>query len=527
MPEQQALTERVPLAEAAGGQTPKGRRFRARIIQGDIQGSSGYYPAKMLKRDAGVFREGLPVFLDHPGATEAYDRPERSVRDLAGRLATAAVYEGDGLYADVEVYPHWAPVVEAMAGDIGMSIRAAGTVEASTDDTIRGPIVTSLSEAASVDFVTAAGAGGKIVALLESARSEGELLRQAAEALAPPLKKGSAKDDKSANTAGKAVDDPEDAADGGADEDDENSDGTKKGNLPAFLKKKGKVSEARNVGHWLESRMHKSFTEMADDMFGDGRLTRDERIALSSAVGDGLQAFSVRVEADCPHLYQRDIWDDPETAPAEVVETAAHTMPAPPAPTLEESRMSGTAQQGAPDGAATDVAESARERELAAQLTESTKAIEAATKALTEAQQAASAEIADLKKRLDESDADKRALANDKAARKAVAEALKTSSLHAVAHSRVTESVCRDLPTTEDGALDTAKLGEAIKAAIKGEQTYVASLAEATGAGVPRGLGGDTAHDLSESDLDKELADVFTNIGMTEKAALTAAHGRG
>jgi hypothetical protein len=516
VPEQQALTERVPLAEAAGGQTPKGRRFRARIIQGDIQGSSGYYPASMLKRDAGVFREGLPVFLDHPGATEAYDRPERSVRDLAGRLATTAVYEGDGLYADVEVYPHWAPVVEAMAGDIGMSIRAAGTVEASTDDTIRGPIVTSLSEAASVDFVTAAGAGGKIVALLESARSEGELLRQAAEALAPPFKKKDATDD------GKK---PDTATDGSDDkgEDDEDD------KLPAFLKskQKAKVAEARNVGHWLESRMHKSFTEMADDMFGDGRLTRDERIALSSAVGDGLQAFSARVEADCPHLYQRDIWDDPETAPAEVVETAAHTTPAPPAPTLEESRMSGTNQQGAPDGAATDVAESARERELAAQLTESTKAIEAATKALTEAQQAASAEIADLKKRLDESDDDKRALANDKAARTAVAEALKTSSLHAVTHARVTESVCRDLPTTEDGALDAVKLGEVIKAAIEGEQTYVASLAEATGAGVPRGLGGDTKHDLSESDLDKELAGVFTNIGMTEKAALTAAHGRG
>jgi hypothetical protein len=159
MPGQQALTERVSLAEAAGGQAPKGRRFRARIIQGDIQGSSGFYPAKMLKRDAEVFREGLPVFLDHPGATESYDRPERSVRDLAGKLATAAVYERDGLYADVEVYPHWAPVIEAMAGDIGMSIRASGTVEPSQEEGIRGPIVTSLTEAASVGFPTAVGAG--------------------------------------------------------------------------------------------------------------------------------------------------------------------------------------------------------------------------------------------------------------------------------------------------------------------------------------------------------------------------------
>ena len=31
------------------------------------------------------------------------------MRDLAGRLASGARYETDGLYADIEVYPHWAP----------------------------------------------------------------------------------------------------------------------------------------------------------------------------------------------------------------------------------------------------------------------------------------------------------------------------------------------------------------------------------------------------------------------------------
>jgi hypothetical protein len=186
-PMQHALSELVSLTEAAGGTAPKGRKFRARIIAGDVQGSSGYYSAAMLKRDASVFREGLPVFLDHPGATESYDRPERSVKDLAGRLASEAVYERDGLYADVEVYPHWAPVIEAMASDIGMSIRASGTVEPSQKEGVRGPIVTSLTEASSVDFVTAAGAGGKVVALLESARAQsGDLLRKAVDTRALP-----------------------------------------------------------------------------------------------------------------------------------------------------------------------------------------------------------------------------------------------------------------------------------------------------------------------------------------------------
>lgn len=165
------LTESTDLLEASGGQ-PKGRRFRARIIAGDIQGSSGFYPAAMLRESATAFGRGLPMYIDHPSISEAHDRPERSVRDLAGRLASDARYEADGLYADIEVYPHWAPIIEAMADDIGLSIRASGTVEASTDDRIRGPIVTRISEAQSVDFVTAAGAGGRLVQLLESARAQ-------------------------------------------------------------------------------------------------------------------------------------------------------------------------------------------------------------------------------------------------------------------------------------------------------------------------------------------------------------------
>jgi hypothetical protein len=210
MPEQQALTERVPLAEAAGGQAPKGRRFRARIIQGDIQGSSGFYPAEMLKRDAAVFREGLPLYLDHPKASDEYERPERSLRDRVGRLASAAAYERDGLYADVEVYPHWAEVIESMWKDIGMSIRASGTVEPSKEESIRGPIVTSLTEAASVDFVTAAGAGGKVVALLESARAQsGDLLRKATESTRQ-AEPGDVDDDKSDDEPGDSPDDDED-----------------------------------------------------------------------------------------------------------------------------------------------------------------------------------------------------------------------------------------------------------------------------------------------------------------------------
>lgn len=74
------------------------------------------------------------------------------------------------------------------------------------------------------------------------------------------------------------------------------------------------AAEARNVGAWLESRLHLALTQLGDDMYGDGRLTRDERIVLSSAIGDGLTAYTARVEADAPQLYQRDVWSYPEAA---------------------------------------------------------------------------------------------------------------------------------------------------------------------------------------------------------------------
>ena len=160
------------ITEAVGLTATTGRRYRARLIEGDRWGSSGWYGREMLERDGPqVWPAGTQVYMDHPGATEQHDRPERSVRDLAGKITTTPVYEADGLYADVEFYPHVAPIIEAMWEDVGMSIRAAGTAESGERDGRTGPVITSLTEGISVDVVTRAGAGGKLVALLESARA--------------------------------------------------------------------------------------------------------------------------------------------------------------------------------------------------------------------------------------------------------------------------------------------------------------------------------------------------------------------
>ncbi len=508
MPDQQALTERVPLAEAAGGQAPKGRRFRARIIAGDVQGSSGFYPATMLKRDAAVFREGLPVFLDHPGVTESYDRPERSVRDLAGKLASTAVYEGDGLYADVEVYEHWAPVIEAMAGDIGMSIRAAGTVEPSQQENIRGPIVTALTEAASVDFVTAAGAGGKIVALLESARAESDLLRKAVEAKAPPFKKKDADD--------KADDEDKSAPDVKPDDDEDDD-------KPPFLK--GKVKEARNVGHWLESRVHLAFTEMCDEMFGDGRLTRDERIALSNAIGEGLTAFNSVVAEKVPGLYERDLWDDPPPQqPAEVVEIAApddepDTRTAAPAEAADPKNEPGSSPADNTDkeGEMPELTEAqARELEEARTVAENDKA-------------AALAEAETARREAAESALKLARFTALEAGRPIATQVLAESSLPPAAQAKILATVTSEsVPLTAENLLDEAALKASVEESAKTEAAYLASLAEADGAGTPRLLGESTTATPSAPSRETvtALEETYRSRGLSPEAAKLAAAGR-
>lgn len=163
------ITLAAPITDADAG----GGLFRVRIIDAG-QGSSGIYPAETLQAAAGarVFAEGTHVYLDHPGMGEEIDRPERSVRDLAGVLASDAVYnETDrALDADMRIYSPYRQVVSEMADDIGMSIRALVEAEEGEWEGHQGMIMREIIEAASVDLVTRAGRGGKILSVLESAR---------------------------------------------------------------------------------------------------------------------------------------------------------------------------------------------------------------------------------------------------------------------------------------------------------------------------------------------------------------------
>lgn len=154
---------------------PTGRRWKAKLIAGNTLGSSGYYPAETLIRDGSkVFAKGTPIYLNHQTAEERASRPFGRVQDFAGELAEDAYYDGDGLYATIEVFEHHAPLVKSLANKIGISIRAqAKTV----DEVINGvhvPVVKQLVKARSADFVVKAGAGGKLVSILESALESSE-----------------------------------------------------------------------------------------------------------------------------------------------------------------------------------------------------------------------------------------------------------------------------------------------------------------------------------------------------------------
>lgn len=141
-------------------------KWRARLIESNVRGSSAYYPEEVLKRDAHLFSKGVHMYANHISESESFERPEGDVNNLVGVLESDAVFDGDGLYADLKIFEHKKEWVKEIAPYIGLSIRAAGEVEESNE----GPVLKKFQNVLSVDLVTRAGAGGKFVSLTESAK---------------------------------------------------------------------------------------------------------------------------------------------------------------------------------------------------------------------------------------------------------------------------------------------------------------------------------------------------------------------
>ncbi|NUO96764.1 MAG: hypothetical protein HOW59_02415 [Nonomuraea sp.] len=146
-------------------------------------GSSGYYSPEVLESAAKdkVWPKGTHIFFDHPSESEMYDRPERSVRDLAGVLDEDAYWDGTGLVAEAKVIGPYRKLVTdpVFIESVGMSIRASAETRAGEVEGKKCQIITQLIEGDSVDLVTRAGRGGKVLAVLESARANARRVSEA------------------------------------------------------------------------------------------------------------------------------------------------------------------------------------------------------------------------------------------------------------------------------------------------------------------------------------------------------------
>lgn len=480
MPQPLAISEATPMPVAAG-EPNKGRYLFQLISPG--KGSSGVYSPEVIQEAAKnrIFPAGLQSFMDHPTVTEAYDRPERSVRDLVAVLTEDARWDGNALVAEAQVFAPYRELVEEMRGDIGLSIRAAGVAEQGEYEGQPAQIITAITEGLSVDFVTRAGRGGRVLALLESARTR-------------------------------------------------------------------TLQEARNIGQWIESMIHMEFTNRADSMAAEGRLTRDERIAMSSAIGDALAAFVASLEASSPQLYTRDLWDDPGPTAAAVTENA-HDVPVNPAgqsisTTESEEPKAAAALADETDVTAGTPPAALNETEggslMGTQNTGPAPGTAGTTVVLGEAERLSQllaesrTALAEANARADK--ADKRAAAAEQrstlveAQRGAEVKArvmLAESDLKEAAWGDVIARVCDSLELTEAGKVDDGKLTTAIEAEIHAERTKVARLMEAYGVGAVSGLGGSSGEkEFSESEFEAGMTDVFTSLGLSAEDAKTAAKGR-
>lgn len=158
------LVETGDLIEASKGETV------IKVIAPG-QGTSGKYGADMLRAHAQrAFPRGTHMYWNHPTVTEASERPERDLRDLAAVTVGDAYYDsngprGEGVYTRAKVTEGYRKSLGELAPHIGVSIRASGRIDKTTG------MVESIDKAHSIDFVTRAGAGGEVVQLFEAARA--------------------------------------------------------------------------------------------------------------------------------------------------------------------------------------------------------------------------------------------------------------------------------------------------------------------------------------------------------------------
>lgn len=144
--------------------------YRVRIIESDVEGSSGFYSKDVLEAfGPAAFPAKTLSHVDHPTLDQREQRPEGSLLTLGGYTVGEPILESDGLYVDMRFAGKALEIVENFGEVIGLSIRAQGDIEESerNGSTIREVKAIYPSPLNSIDLVTIPGAGGKIVAALQ------------------------------------------------------------------------------------------------------------------------------------------------------------------------------------------------------------------------------------------------------------------------------------------------------------------------------------------------------------------------
>lgn len=145
---------------------------RIRIITEGV-GSTGVYRREMLEANADAFPAGTKMFIDHPdNPQEPWTRPLSSIAAKTITAAEYAVVEGEaGLWADAKIGAKHREFIEEFGDVIGVSVFIAG--DGTKEDENGKLIVESFMKDdpyASIDFVIAAGRGGRVERAAESLR---------------------------------------------------------------------------------------------------------------------------------------------------------------------------------------------------------------------------------------------------------------------------------------------------------------------------------------------------------------------
>lgn len=138
-----------------------------------------HYPISTIKEAAPLFR-GMKMYLNHPTEKEERERPERDIKDWVSTIEESAFQDGNKAVGKAYIHDPW--LRERMADpvfsrNIGLSINTGGRVSYGKINGEEMQIVEKIhpnrsNGPGSVDWVTEAGARGRVVQQLKESVSQ-------------------------------------------------------------------------------------------------------------------------------------------------------------------------------------------------------------------------------------------------------------------------------------------------------------------------------------------------------------------